>query len=585
MKHKILIVDDEPANVRLLERLFRRDYNVLTAPSGAEALRVLEQHDAALIITDQRMPGMTGVELLKRTASLRPHTVRIILTGYTDVEALVEAINCGQVYKYVNKPWDNDELRLTVSRAIEYYEANKSRHELALTNQRLVSRMKAMTHGFVRAIADALEARDEYVHGHGRRTSGYAAAIGRGMGLDEATLERLSLAAFLHDLGKIGTPDSVLLKPAALTPEEQAVMRQHPKRGARMLAGIVDMEDVALAVRHHHEHFDGTGYPEGLSGERIPLLSRIIFVADAYDALTSPRPFREACSYEEALEQLQRGAGTKFDPQVVRAFAELESLARIRHAVESGFIFAPAAPAAGAGPSPLTFAPAVREVETEPVLAARVLREANAEVGGQPATKLPAACARLGEKRLREIVAGAGEASRLSRSNPRLWEHSLRAAEAARLLADETAVLDADDAYTLGLLHDLGEALLRSLFPATMGQADAADGERGDNEIMLFGVDHAQVGQWLLEACGLPRAMTVAVQTHHDAARINSPAALLLHVANAVAKANDPYAVAALDSIDSERLYMLGLSRNDLFRVHVCVGSAVEGRLDPVCAV
>src|ERR1700753_298367 len=117
MNYKIMIVDDEPANLRLLERLFRRDYQVLTAASGAEALRLLEQHDVALLITDQRMPGMTGIELLKHTAPLRPHMVRIILTGYTDVTSLVEAINCGQVYKYVTKPWNNDELRLTVSRA------------------------------------------------------------------------------------------------------------------------------------------------------------------------------------------------------------------------------------------------------------------------------------------------------------------------------------------------------------------------------------------------------------------------------------------------------------------------------------
>src|SRR5215216_4382397 len=123
MPYKIMIVDDEPANLRLLERLFRRDYQVISAGSGEEALRLLEQHDVALLITDQRMPG---IELLKRTAPLRPHTVRIILTGYTDVTSLVEAINCGEVYKYVTKPWNNDDLRQTVSRAIEHYETTKA---------------------------------------------------------------------------------------------------------------------------------------------------------------------------------------------------------------------------------------------------------------------------------------------------------------------------------------------------------------------------------------------------------------------------------------------------------------------------
>lgn len=142
MAYKIMIVDDEPANLRLLERLLRHDYNVLLAESGADALSLLEQHDVALIITDQRMPGMSGIELLKRTMAIRPHMVRIILTGYTDVESLVEAINSGQVYRYVTKPWNNDELRLTVRRALAHHETNKARHELEMVNHRLIIRLQ-----------------------------------------------------------------------------------------------------------------------------------------------------------------------------------------------------------------------------------------------------------------------------------------------------------------------------------------------------------------------------------------------------------------------------------------------------------
>lgn len=139
---KILVVDDEPANLRLLERLFRQDYEVITAESGEEALRLLSRHDAALLITDQRMPGMTGVELVKETATVRPRMVRIILTGYTDVDTLVEAINSGYVYKYVTKPWNNEELRLTVSRALEHHATIKAHHELEMTNQRLTVRLR-----------------------------------------------------------------------------------------------------------------------------------------------------------------------------------------------------------------------------------------------------------------------------------------------------------------------------------------------------------------------------------------------------------------------------------------------------------
>ena len=144
MSYKILIVDDEPANLRTLARLFREDYEVLTAPSGDEALALLAHHDVALLITDQRMPGMTGIELLKKTAPLRPRMVRIILTGYTDVDALVEAINCGQVYRYVAKPWNNEELRQTVKRALEHFESNKRSSELDFTNQRLVARIRGI---------------------------------------------------------------------------------------------------------------------------------------------------------------------------------------------------------------------------------------------------------------------------------------------------------------------------------------------------------------------------------------------------------------------------------------------------------
>lgn len=141
MKTKILIVDDEAANLRALQRLFRKDYDVLTAQSGAEALTLLQQHDVALLITDQRMPAMTGIELLQKTVPLRPHMVRILLTGYTDVGTLIEGINCGHVYRYVTKPWNNDDLCVTVSRALEHFAANKSRHSLEMTNERLRTRL------------------------------------------------------------------------------------------------------------------------------------------------------------------------------------------------------------------------------------------------------------------------------------------------------------------------------------------------------------------------------------------------------------------------------------------------------------
>jgi len=141
MRYKILIVDDEASNLRALERVFRTEYDVLTAGSGADALSLLEHHDMALLIADQRMPEMSGIELMQRTARLRPHMVRILLTGYTDVDSLIEAINTGHVYKYITKPWNNDDLLLTVARALEHYETLKSRHNLQMINERLRARL------------------------------------------------------------------------------------------------------------------------------------------------------------------------------------------------------------------------------------------------------------------------------------------------------------------------------------------------------------------------------------------------------------------------------------------------------------
>jgi DNA-binding NtrC family response regulator len=145
MTYKILIVDDEPVNLRTLSRLLRENYDVITAESGDEALKLLHQHNFALLISDQRMPGMTGIELMKNTVALRPQMVKILLTGYTDVDALIESINCGLVYRYLMKPWNNDDLRLTVSRALEHYEATKSKHLLLMENARLRIRLNQIS--------------------------------------------------------------------------------------------------------------------------------------------------------------------------------------------------------------------------------------------------------------------------------------------------------------------------------------------------------------------------------------------------------------------------------------------------------
>jgi len=195
MTYKMLIVDDETANLRLLERLFSRDYECLTATSGPEAIRLLEQHDVAILLTDQRMPEMTGIELLRHTSRSRPHMVRILLTGYTDVEVLEEAINSGLVYMYVTKPWNNEALKLKVSRACDHYESNKMSSSLVTANERLLGRLREIKLRVVTSLGEMLQVRDEYAYSHAVRVSVYAGAIAQQMELTEFNIEELSAAA------------------------------------------------------------------------------------------------------------------------------------------------------------------------------------------------------------------------------------------------------------------------------------------------------------------------------------------------------------------------------------------------------
>ncbi len=317
--HKILVVDDEPANLRLLQRVLGPDYDVLAAGGGAEALELLKDNQVSLIITDQRMPVMSGVQLLEQSLAICPEAIKILLTGYTDVQSLIDAINSGHVYKYIPKPWDADELKLTVKRALETYELKKRNEVLLSDLKQALVQLEDLSMGTITALADALDAKCDYTSGHSLRVSRYAVAIGKACGLNEAELKDLELAGILHDVGKIGVPESILWKPARLTPEEQAIMAQHPVKSAQIIGDIPILRRARLWVMHHHEYMDGSGYPHRLAGEKIPLGSRILLVADAYDAMTSDRPYRKAIGHEKAVVELRKNSGKQFDGQMVEA--------------------------------------------------------------------------------------------------------------------------------------------------------------------------------------------------------------------------------------------------------------------------
>lgn len=322
-RHNILIVDDEVANLRLLRRVLGKEYDVLEATSGQEGLELLKKNEVSLIITDQRMPAMTGVQMLEQSLPVNPDAIKILLTGYTDVQALIDAINAGHVYKYIPKPWDADELKLTVRRALETFELKEHNITLIKELKSAMGELEELSMGTIRALADALDAKCDYTAGHSLRVSRISMLIGKTMGLPIEDLRDIELGGILHDIGKIGVPESILWKPAQLTPDEREVMRKHPSISAQIIGELRGLRRAREYVKHHHEYFDGNGYPDGLKGDEIPVGARIILVSDAYDAMTTDRPYRKAIGHERAVKELEAGRGTQFDPIVVDALMQL----------------------------------------------------------------------------------------------------------------------------------------------------------------------------------------------------------------------------------------------------------------------
>ncbi len=319
MKHSVLLIDDEPANLRLLRRVLGAEYETKLAENGADGLKILESEKISLIISDQRMPGMTGVQVLEASQKIQPEAIRILLTGYTDIQALIDAINSGRIYKYVQKPWDAEDLKLTVKRAIESLELKQANDSLVLELQAALKQLENISIGTIVALANALDAKCDYTSGHSLRVSRFALGIARQLGFSADELRDIELAGILHDIGKIGVPESILWKPERLNPEEQKIMAIHPVRSAEMIQEIEHFERVRLWVKHHHEHLDGSGYPDGLVGNAIPIGARIVLVADAFDAMTSDRPYRKSIGFEKASAELQKYSGRQFDPDLVQA--------------------------------------------------------------------------------------------------------------------------------------------------------------------------------------------------------------------------------------------------------------------------
>jgi diguanylate cyclase (GGDEF)-like protein/putative nucleotidyltransferase with HDIG domain len=303
----ILVVDDEPAVLGLMANvLSRAGHRVVTASSAADAIQVAADEGITAVLTDVTMPGgISGLELINALHEKRPSLPIIPITGAADESSLREALDRGAA-GFITKPFTSAELREKVDAAL---------HRIQLSEVELRERLLAPTVASV--LANAIEVRDSGMEGHTERLAALALALGRGTGLTEAELEALELGAVLHDVGKIGIRDSDLLKPDPLTDDERAVIQTHIVVGDQMLVPLDLLEQVRPIVRHHHERWDGTGYPDRLVGEQIPLLARIVAVADSIEAMTGPRPYRSPLSLEGVIEQLQQGRGSQWDPEFV----------------------------------------------------------------------------------------------------------------------------------------------------------------------------------------------------------------------------------------------------------------------------
>lgn len=353
----LLFVDDESSILSSLNRLFRpKGYRILTAGSGADGLAILEKESVDLVVSDMRMPVMDGAQFLEQVRDRWPQVVRILLTGYADVSSTIAAINRGEIYRYVAKPWDDNEIVLTIRDALERKRLESENLRLVALTVRQNEELKALNAGLeqkvsertaelrqtvafldqahqelkkgflatVNVFSSLIELRGGKLAGHSRRVAEHARQLAQRLGLDEATTQNVLLGALLHDIGKLGLPDEVINKPFnLLTAEERSEAMRHPIKGAMILMGIGQLKEVVPLVRHHHECWDGSGYPDRLAALAIPVGARILSITNDFDALQMGTLVNRSLKPAEAVAFLADNRGKRYDPAMVDAFVAL----------------------------------------------------------------------------------------------------------------------------------------------------------------------------------------------------------------------------------------------------------------------
>ncbi len=313
-QEKVLLVDDEMKLLKALRRQLGSTFQVLTSNSGREGINILKKNDrVAVAIVDYRMPDIDGLEFIEKARKIAPTTAWIMLSGYADMELTIEAINKGQVFRFLTKPSPYNVIIQAIEEAIEHH------YFLLVTEENKSKKSKQA----VQLLLAALKEKDSIAEGHAQRLAELSRNVGEKMNLSPEQLDRLHLLAFMHDLGKIGVPDRVLFKAGKLSEEEWGMMRQHPEKGYRIAKESPELASIADLILKHHERWDGKGYPLGIEGKNIPIEARILAVVDAYDVITNKRPYKEAISNEKAKFELERCAGSQFDPEIVKIFLSI----------------------------------------------------------------------------------------------------------------------------------------------------------------------------------------------------------------------------------------------------------------------
>ncbi len=305
--YAVLFVDDEQNILNSLERLFHDDeLKILKAINAEDALELVKNEEIAVLVSDNRMPGMKGVELLSKVREMSPDIIRILMTAYADLPVAMDAINRGEVFRFIEKPWDNTVLKETVYEGISRFQ--------------IIRALKSQDESSMLSLAQTIELKDKYTRGHCDRVARYALMIADALNLPEETKKEINYGSWLHDCGKIGIPDAILNKPAKLDEEEFELIMKHPSFGIDV-AEKANLSDVIKnIIFHHHEKYDGTGYPSGINGKDIPLEARIVAIADCFDAVTSDRAYRKAYSMEEGIYVILSLKNSCYDPEIVDIF-------------------------------------------------------------------------------------------------------------------------------------------------------------------------------------------------------------------------------------------------------------------------